>query len=197
MAARKLKPFTATTIAAPTDDAWVSGRRHRARQVRVAVLATSRKAAAEALGMRPADFKWSGGETGNQTTIDALAAHPPGTVLVHPTGNGTVVGGQTWWVPRPNADEFAERLRKARENKLAQDASVAEMRAEAAARAEHEAQTRRRSAELVAEAADALESLGYRPDLVGLTHNGAVTMPSEMFSDLLRRALEHAEMETL
>lgn len=147
--------------------------------------------------MRPADFNWSGGETGNQDTIDALAAHPPGTVLVHATENGTVVSGQTGWVPRPNAAEFAENRRKARENKLAMDARVAEMRAESAARAEHDAQTRRRSAELVAEAASALESLGYRPDLVGLTRTGAITMPSEMFADLLRRAVEHAEMEAL
>lgn len=194
---RKLKPFSATTQAAPTDDAWVSGRRHQARQVRVAVLATSRPAAAEALGMRPADFNWSGRQTSNQDTIDALAAHPPGTVLVHSTENGTVVGGQTGWVPRPNAAEFADRIRKARENKLAMDARVAEMRAESAARAEHDAQTRRRSAELIEAAAADLESLGYSPDLVGLTRSGAVTMPSEMFSDLLRRAVEQAAMETL
>ena len=192
----KLKAYQATDSAESTDQA-----KHRdgrdARQVSVATLATSQVHAAAAMGMSIGDLRSMGGETWNDEAVAALAAHEPGTGLVRSLDPGGTVREQTGWIVRPEADRIAQRhaghVESARQAKIRQ----AEREAEWEAEAERKAQTCRRSEELVAEAARALEQLGYRPDTVKVTDSGAVAMPSEVFADLLRRASEQAEMESM
>lgn len=69
-----------------------------ASQVEAAVLAPSKKAAAEAFGVSLHEFNTYGGETWNLETLEALAQHPPGTLLVKGLDPGNTVMGQEGWV---------------------------------------------------------------------------------------------------
>lgn len=191
---REPRPFSYTANAEHTDLARTRDGRN-AHQVTVAVLATSKRAGADALGLTIGEFNSHAHETGNRPTIEALAAHPVGTVLLSPLDPGDTVCGQHGWIVRPDADKIAQRQRNATQANREHRAQVEQWRAEADARRDRQAETRRRSNEILAEAAQALEQLGYRPDTVKVAQDGSIMMPSEMFADMLRRAAEQAEME--
>lgn len=191
---RELVPYRYTSMADHEDQAKRPDGRD-ASQVEIAVLAPSKAAAARAFGITMGEFNGYAGETGNDRTLEALAAHPPGTVLVGPLAPHDTICGQKGFIPRPGADRIARWRQQSLEASREQNARKAEIRAETQARRDRQEETHRRSEEILAEAAQALEQLGYRPDTVKITQDGSIKMPSEMFADLLRRAAEQAEME--
>jgi hypothetical protein len=98
MPGRKLKDFSGWHIDGYTKATDANGRAQS--QHRIAVRASSQKAAAEAIGCTLYFFRDFIGETGNAETIAALDEYPPLTVLVAPMDPGGTIDGTPGWRPR-------------------------------------------------------------------------------------------------
>ena len=194
--ARKLKLYQGWDIANHADESLTRDGRH-ATQVSCRVLATSQRAAADAVGITMSHFRdyWGDGDD-DPTTVAEYSYHPPGTVFIGPLNGGTV-NGQTGYVVRRNFKEIAERRQRDLAASREQNAKRDAYREERVAREERAAETLRRSQELLAEMQPLLEQLGIHPDTVQLHRTGGVMLPPETLLEVLRAAVERDELVML
>ena len=88
------------TIAKPIGHEVVTRDRRRLSQVNMCIQATNRKQVADAIGGRCTAY-WVGqycSKVLNDEMIEALSAHPPGTLLIKACDVGGTIDGETGWV---------------------------------------------------------------------------------------------------
>jgi len=195
--ARKLKLYQGWDIANHADESLTRDGRHAA-QVSCRVLATSQRAAADAVGLTMSHFcdYWGEGDP-DPAAVAEYAGHPTGTVFVGPLHIGNTVNGQSGYVVRRNFKEIAERRQKDLAATRDLNAKRVAYRQERDAREARADETLRRSRELLAEMQPLLEQLGIHPDTVQLFRTGSVMLPPETLLEVLRAAVERDELVAL